>query len=47
MECSPGDVPMTLRLELKSVVVFSIVFVRAFSWGWPVVLASPLGHSGA
>ena len=45
MECSPGDV--TLRLELKSVVVFSLVFVRTFSWRWPVVLGSPLGHSGA
>ena len=48
MECSPSDVPMTLRLELKSVVVFSIVFVRAFSWGgllcWLLRLAT-LEHS--
>ena len=47
MKCSPGDVPLPLRLELKSVVVLSIAFVRTFSWRWPVVLSSPLGHSGA
>ena len=44
MECSPDDVPMTLRLELKSVVVFSIMFVRRFSWGgllcWVLRLAT-------
>ena len=47
MKCSPGDVPLPLRLELKTVVVLSIAFVRTFSWRWPVVLSSPLGHSGA
>ena len=47
MERSPDDVPVALSFEPKAVVVLSIAFVRTFSWRWPVVLSSPLGHSRA
>ena len=46
MERSPDDVPMPLRFEPKAVVVFNVLHVWAFSWGWLVVLAPSFRNSG-